>query len=277
MTTTHLSRRYSFDERNEYNELRKRQEKEKLFNNSWNSTQENLLRIRGEQAFGYKWMHDRSRKNIEWYSNVIGIFGIIFGTISGTGAFINTIVNSDVVEIVVGTSAYIGTISTILLKYLTLETTAMEHKRSADRFHALGSEIKNQLAMFRHERKSGNEYMEATRLQFDRLIAEAPIIDTDISEEFTQKFGKTNIAKPDIADGIDAIAIRTKSASFIQSPPATRPVEETVIEVSKPTKKNSAKENTRMALQEEFERQLRQREKDEINKNIAYQLSRLKS
>ena len=270
-----LKRRYSFDERNNYNELKKNQEKERQANNNWNSTQENLLRERGEQAFGYKWMHDRACKNLTWYANAIGVIGIIFGTVSGTGAFVNTITNNFAIEIVVGVCAYIVTVSTALLKFLALETTANEHKRAAVKFQALGSEIKNQLAMFRHERKSGNEYMEATRLQFDRLISEAPVINPSISEEFAKKFGNTNIAKPDIANGIDTIAIRSKTISSQQHPAC-----ETTVEITKPkTKKpdTTIEENTRMALQQEFERQLREREKNEINKTINYQLSRMPS
>ncbi len=276
---TEQKRRYSFDERNNYDELKKNQEKERQSNNSWNSTQENLLRERGEQALGYKWMHDRSCKNLTWYANTIGVIGIIFGTISGTGAFVNTITHNFAIEIIVGICAYIVTVSTALLKFLALETTANEHKRAAVKFQALGSEIKNQLAMFRYERKSGNEYMEATRFQFDRLVAEAPAIDPSITEDFTKKFGNTDIAKPDIANGIDTIAIRTKSMSAMSIP--AMELEEKVVEVTKSTtpKKISTtiEENTKMALQQEFERQLREREKNEINKTINYQMSRMPS
>lgn len=271
-------RRHSLDEKTNYHDLKKSQESNYLSNNNWNGTQEKVLQQRGEQSLGYRWMHDRSCKNLIWYNNLLGILGIIFGTLGGTGALVNIAINNTYIEILVGIASYISAVSTALIKFLALDTRATEHKSAAIKFQAFSSEIINQLAMKRCDRKSGNEYMEATRLQFDRLVGEAPSIEQNVLNEFSKKFGEKDIAKPDVANGIDSIYIRTGNTS-------NQETQKKVLEIwkSSPTKdveKNEDSviiENTNSNLQEEFEKQLREREKEEISKRVAYQMSRVQS
>lgn len=266
-------RRYSFDEKRNYNQLKDNQEKEDpSINNKWNSTQEKVMQQRGEQALGYLWMHNKASKHFEWWNYFVGIIAIITGTTSGTGAIINIAFDSVILEIFIGFLAYVSGASGALMTFLSFEKKSGEHRQSATQFQAFVGEIKNQLAMKRCDRKSGNEYMEATRIQFDRLVSESPDIIQQILDQYTEKVGESEISKPDIANGVDTIIINTKIYSN------SSPNEELSKEITDSWKKpdNIPQEHVvlHLALQDEFERQVEQKKKEEKNKRLEYQQSR---
>jgi hypothetical protein len=241
-------RRHSFDLERNYIDLKNNQEHNKDKENNWNSVQEKLLQSRGEQAKGYRWMHNRSCKKYTFWYNVLGITTIVVTSASGTIAFVDVGVNMTAITIVIGVFSYLGAITSSLSKFIGLRELAEKHRKSAIKLHVFISEIENQLSMKRCDRKDGKIYMEVIKNHFNKLLEEAPALGEGVLSEFRKKFGDTGISKPDIANGIDSIFIKATTAS--------------------------SKKEIDTSIQDEFESALKEQQKKSADESIKFQLSR---
>jgi len=258
-------RRHSFDLEKNYNDLKTNQERNKNKENNWNSTQEKLLQNRGEQAKGYRWMHNKSCKKYTFWYNILGILTIIVTSASGTIAFIDVGINMTAITIVIGVFSYIGAVTSALSKFMGLDILAEKHRKSAIKFHIFVSEIENQLAMRRCERKEGKVYMDAVKNHFNKLLEEAPAISEGVLSDFRKKFGDTAVSKPDVANGVDGIIIK-----------ATSPIGTSTLENAVKVWKEKSNDViiTDTSLQDEFEATLKEQQKKSANELIKFQLSR---
>lgn len=226
--------------------------------NNWNSVQEALLQSRGKQAKGYRWMHTEACKKYTFWYHVLGIGTIIITSASGTGAFIGAGLNMNTVSIAVGIFSYIGAVTSSLSKFMGLEALADKHRRSAVRFQVFISEIENQLSLKRCDRKDGKVYMEAVKNHFNKLLEEAPAINEGILSAFRKKFG-------DITNGIDTIHVKADN---------TVDIEKVVSKWKNNTKEKKDEIVIDMALQDEFEKTLKEQQKKSAEESIKFQLSR---
>ena len=71
----------------------------------------------------------------------------------------------------------------------------------------LGRDISVELALDPKRRKPANDFLNICRAEYDRLIEQSPTVDDNIIVQFTNKFGKIDINKPEMCNGLDKCEI----------------------------------------------------------------------
>lgn len=182
----------------------------------WNTDQEKLLQHWGEQCKGLSWVHSHSAKKYKKLNDYTSISGIVFSGVAGAGTFVN--IHCDTyVAIIVGCIAIASAISSGVNKYLNYQQTSNLHRESSYKFQGLASEIEYQLATSRQYRTDSIKFIQECKELYDSLRGESPNVPDDIIKQFNNKFGESDIAKPEIANGISSITIRKISHDSTES------------------------------------------------------------
>lgn len=170
----------------------------------WTDQTEALLIRWADNASCYKWLHDRSFRRFRFKNYLFNIPVIILSTLTGTLNFgINSIVSEQyitIAQIAIGCINIFTGIITTLLNFFRYAQNSEAHYNAEMGWSKLNRNIVNELALDRGSRKEANTFIKMCRSDYERLIAQSPVIPLYIIEEFKKKHENLDLIYPDICD-----------------------------------------------------------------------------
>ena len=184
--------------------------KVKKFQNGWTEEQETLLAKWGDYAACYRWLHDRTEKQLSFANNRITIPVIILSTITGTASVgLNGLVGDSPTaqkygQITIGLVSLFTGILTTLGNYFRYAQNSEAHKVAAISWGKFNRLITVELAQKPDDRMDSLDFLSICRQDLDRLIEQSPQVPNNIIVSFEKEFeGEIELHKPDICNNIE--------------------------------------------------------------------------
>jgi hypothetical protein len=181
----------------------------------WCEREERLLRRWAERAAGYRWLHNHARMHYKWLTDALMYPCIIISSITGVGGFAVLNPSDDNVSpemkrniiIFQYTFAFLNVIAGILTsvsKFSNSSSMMEAHSSMCIQYSKFYRNIDMELSLDPEHRTDAIEYVEKQRIEYDRLLDEAPDIPYNTIREFNKAFpDKEN--KPDVCNGLSVI------------------------------------------------------------------------
>lgn len=184
------------------------------YEDTWNHGIEEKLRARGEQAYGYAWMHNECVPYFERRHKIIWVTGILFGlTFAGGGV---ATIGLDLPKFFPLLS-FGGTTLSPVIAYLSgnikYDKRSIDHSELKGKYENLKDEIEEELKKDRVDRVDAEKFMEETRKKLYELSdpENSPNIPKIISKKygaFLKISNQLNLSRPVIAGGKGGISIK---------------------------------------------------------------------
>ena len=165
----------------------------------WNNSIEDLLKSWGEKSAGLSIMHSKDRKYWRKKSNIISIASILITTLSSSLSLSST--SSNYYESIMYLVGFLGLVSSLmqsLKQFYNADEKASEHKLSSRLYGNFYRSIKLQLALKHDDRIPVSEFVNTSFKEYEKLLQDAPIINTTTIENFKEQFKSITCSKPDI-------------------------------------------------------------------------------
>jgi len=182
----------------------------KKFQNGWTEEQEILLAKWSDYASCYRWLHDRTEKQLSWSNNWITIPVIILSTITGTASVgLNGLVGDSqeaqkYAQISIGMVSLSTGILTTLGNYFRFAQNSEAHRVAAVSWSKFNRLIAVELAQKPDDRMDSLDFISLCRQDLDRLIEQSPQIPDNIIASFEKEFQhQDDLNKPDICNNIE--------------------------------------------------------------------------
>ena len=181
----------------------------------WCPNQEQLLKRWAEKAAGYRWLHNHARVLYKRHHDWLSYPSIIISSITGVGGFAvlspdtNSMSDDQKQKIIIFQYffAFMNVIAGILTSISKFNNSArlMEmHSAMSVQYSKLYRNIDMELSLETQHREDVLEFVNKTRVEYDRLLDEAPDIPSESINEFNETFpDKEN--KPDVCNGLSVI------------------------------------------------------------------------
>lgn len=161
-------------------------------NKIWHTQQEKILKVWGEQAACYRYMHFKSYQKYKKSSMRYTLPIIIISTVTGTANFAQDtfpIAWRPLVPAGIGAFNLIAAIMTTILQFLKINELMESHRVSSIQYGKLSRSVRLQLTLPRDERyQNGAEFIEYCYQEYDRLIEQSPTISKSIIKLFEKEF-----------------------------------------------------------------------------------------
>jgi hypothetical protein len=165
-----------------------------LRNLPWNSQHEKVLKAKGEECAGYRWMHMISHQKYSYIAFWMTLPVIIISTITGTANFAHGTFPSEWAQttpLVIGAFNLVAGIITTIAQFMRVNERNEAHRVAALAYDKLCNTIQEELNLPANERTmSGLDMIEKVRIEFDRLLEQSPSIDQQVAMRFENKFAE---------------------------------------------------------------------------------------
>lgn len=185
---------------------------------SWSKEQENILKIWGEKAAGYRWLHNHASRHYKKINDRLSFANIIFSTLAGMTSFGIASENDDKYNIYAYVIAGVNVFSAFLAslqKYYKCAEKSENHCNIAIQFAAFYRNISVELMQSPAARTSARELGKNCRAEYDRMMQIAPHIPNVSINAFKKKFPNA-INRPEVANGLTEIAVYDRSEEMIR-------------------------------------------------------------
>jgi len=179
---------------------------EKIPKDTWTNEQEHVLKLWGEEAKGYAWMHHKSSYWFNMWNKVITIPGILLPIVIGS-SFFTDYTNILAVKITYGILLLMLSAVLALQAFLEWEKRSTKHNEASIQYQFYADDIEAELALPRSSRSVG--LYQKMKEKRQTMFTSYPLIISKYIELYKKKFGKESIGKPTIADTITEIVINT--------------------------------------------------------------------
>jgi len=190
-------------------------------NCDWCVTQEALLKKWAEKSAGYRWLHNHARLLYKRQNDWLSYPTIIMSSITGVGGFavLSPSEEDPVVKrrilLIQYFFAFLNVMSGIInsiSKFNNASKLMESHSIMCVQYSKFYRNIDMELSLEPKDRVSVVEFVTKCRLEYDRLLSEAPDIPSESIIAFNKEFkNKTN--KPDVCNGLSVIQ-EEKSSIF---------------------------------------------------------------
>ncbi len=182
----------------------------------WCPKQENLLIRWAEKAAGYRWLHNHARMFYKKQNDWLSYPCIIISSITGVGGFAvlspndQNMTSDQKQKIVIFQYffAFLNVIAGILTSISKFNNSSrmMEaHSVMSVQYSKFYRNIDMELSLETKYREDVLDFVNKVRLEYDRLLDDAPDIPSHTIEAFNETFpGKEN--KPDVCNGLSIIS-----------------------------------------------------------------------
>jgi len=192
----------------------------KKFQNGWSQEQEVLLAKWSDFAACYRWLHDRTEKQLSNSNNCITIPVIILSTITGSASVgLSGLVGDDAstqkyAQISIGMVSLITAIMTTLGNFFRFAQNSEAHRVAAIQWGKFNRVISAELAQKPNDRMDSLDFINLCKQDLDRLIEQSPQIPDNVILKFDKEFNDTvDLKKPDICNGLEHTTIYDNSKS----------------------------------------------------------------
>ena len=175
----------------------------------WTDNLEDILRMWGEKAAGYRDLHLSNSRYWNIVSHRLSIPIIFLTTITSVSTF-SAIGYDDHIYwmYTVGTVNLITAFLTGLSKYIKPDELALSHKQIGRSFGCFHRKILLELGLAKSNRQDPSSFVSWAKNEYDRLVTESPILSKHIIEDYTETTKNLiDVYKPDIVDNNNRITI----------------------------------------------------------------------
>ena len=190
----------------------------KKFQNGWSQEQEILLAKWSDFAACYRWLHDRTEKQLSNSNNCITIPVIILSTITGSASVgLSGLVGDDpttqkYAQISIGMVSLITAIMTTLGNFFRFAQNSEAHRVAAVQWGKFNRMISAELAQKPNDRMDSLDFINLCKQDLDRLIEQSPQIPDNVIKNFDKEFTDTlELKKPDICNGLEHTTVYDNS------------------------------------------------------------------
>lgn len=176
---------------------------------SWNTELEDYFKDTGEKAHGRAWCHKKAE---ELYSNRRTFIDLPVIVGSGAIAFLNgasatLFEDPKISSVALGVGSFLVGLLNTLGSYYGWAKRAEGHRIASLQYSRLYRFLRIEMNLPREERMTPSDLLKYVKDSDDRLAETSPLIPQEIIREFQKKFEKETIAKPEEANGLEAITI----------------------------------------------------------------------
>ena len=197
----------------------------------WSKDVENYFKSIGERSLCLAWMHKRSEQHFSIKATYVDIPVIILSTASGSLSLSSSSIFGDEwareASILCGLISIFVSIINTIASYFSYSRKAEASKGCYIQYDKIARFIALELSLPTDERMNAADMIKVVNRDFDRLNEIGSFLPQGVLNAFKKSFGKrTDICKPEIANGIEEIEIyRNTKDCILQVEP---PVETTV-------------------------------------------------
>ena len=182
----------------------------------WCPKQENLLIRWAEKAAGYRWLHNHARMFYKKQNDWLSYPCIIISSITGVGGFAVLSPNDQnmsteqkqkivIFQYFFAFMNVIAGILTSISKFNNSSRMMEAHSVMSVQYSKFYRNIDMELSLETKYREDVLDFVNKVRLEYDRLLDDAPDIPSHTIEAFNETFpGKEN--KPDVCNGLSIIS-----------------------------------------------------------------------
>lgn len=191
-----------------------RHEKQKLKIQTWSDEKVELLQLWADKAVGYRWLHEKARKNYKKLHDNLSYPTIIINTISGVGSF--AIINTENTDnedqsqsllffrYMFAFFNVIGSILHAISKFNNSLELSERHSHSSVEYSKFYRHIQMELSLEKENRQSALKFISSCRKTYDKLLTTAPPIPESCIKSFNSLFPDRK-SKPDVCNGLNMI------------------------------------------------------------------------
>ena len=185
----------------------------------WSDTLERLIKQTGEKSLCYSILHRRSQSYYAYYNHFIAIPIILLSAITGGATFSLGGSESPTTSIILGTLSVVTGFIQTLGSYFRFAQLSENHRIVAIQYDKMYQMICTQLAVAREIREPAPKIMDAIKDSIERLSEVAPEIPPYVIRAFKADYKQyTEISRPNIVNGLDAIQVNTEPPVAPRSP-----------------------------------------------------------
>ena len=191
---------------------------------TYNSALEKLIAEEAERCAGFSWLHNKAEAYYSIRNSWIALPTIILSTTVGFLSGTSTSIFSNPMTASVGIGAvslFTGVISTIGTFYGFAKRTEA-HRIASIQYSKLGRFLSIELTLPKSERIAAKDVLKITKDSIERLMETSPAIPDTIIKEYKEIFKEyTDVAHPDVTNGLKKVIIYSKEISTPVSPSST--------------------------------------------------------
>jgi hypothetical protein len=170
---------------------------------------EKLIAAEAEKCSGLAWLHTKAETFYATRNTAVALPTIVLSTLVGFLSGTSTSIFTEPMTASIGigsVSLFTGVLST-LGTFFAFAKKQEGHRIAAIQYAKLGRFISIELALPREERIAAGNLLKMTKENIERLLEIAPPVPDSIVAEFNRKFAKSEVAQPDICNGIHKVVI----------------------------------------------------------------------
>ena len=177
---------------------------------TYNSALEQLIAEEAERCSGLSWMHGRAEAYYSARNSMVALPTIVLSTLvgflSGTSASIFS--EPTMASVGIGSvSLFTGVLSTIGT-FFAFAKKAEGHRIASIQYSKIARSLTIELTLPRSERIVAGDLLKMTRDNIERQLETSPPVPDAVIGEFKKKFkGQTDVAVPDIANGLHKVKV----------------------------------------------------------------------
>lgn len=181
---------------------------------SWSESQEQILKHIAEKSMCYRYINYECYTHYKGVDQRFSLPVIILSTLAGSASLGSGNI-PEFARIITICSAVINIVTGILgtlQRFLNTAELTSQHFTSSVEYGRLSRSISVMLALPRCDRPlEGHKYLEACKLEYDRLVDQTAAPPRFILKQFENKYNNTNIVKPDLVS-LTPVSINNASA-----------------------------------------------------------------
>ena len=196
---------------------------------SWNSSQEVLLKGISERSNCMRWLHSQSFFYFERANFYLTIPNVIISTLNGGFTMSLTSLFPDlpsqrIATTIIGLISLFTAMLTTMNQYIKSQQMMESHRIACLAYGKLHRMIINELALRRDQRLNALDFLKHVRTEQDRLENTSPSILPSVITLFNIQFKDKDIEKPEIAGDLDKVGINRKNRNDVNeySPEANK-------------------------------------------------------
>jgi len=179
---------------------------------SWNDSQETLLKAIAERSNCMRWLHNECNLYFEKLNFIFTIPNVVISTVNGSitmslQTLFPDISTQKTATTVIGLVSIFSAVLITLNQYVKSQQMTEAHRSAALSYSKLHRTIMNELAMRRDQRMNGLECLRHVREELDRLENVSPAILPSVVVKFNKQFGDKQIEKPEVTGDLDEVFI----------------------------------------------------------------------
>lgn len=196
---------------------------------SYNAALESLIAQEAERCAGLSIMHTKAEAYFSIRNTMVALPTIVLSTLVGflSGSSSSIFTEATIASLGIGgVSLFTGVLSTIGT-FFSFAKRAEGHRIAGIQYSKISRSLTIELTLPRAERVSAADLLKMTRDAIERQLETSPPVPDSIIADFKAKFkDNTDIAIPDIANGVHKVVVNSK---LVNSPPPTTKMEDVAL------------------------------------------------